>query len=92
MPLLAVENVSRHFGGIVALQDVSLSIDEGEIVGLIGPNGAGKTTAFNVITRLYAARVGRVVFDGEDLLRVAAPRSSGSGSRGRSRTSRSSRR
>jgi branched-chain amino acid transport system ATP-binding protein len=74
VPLLAVENVSRHFGGIVALQDVSLSIDEGEIVGLIGPNGAGKTTAFNVITRLYAPASGRVVFDGQDLLRVPASR------------------
>ena len=72
MPLLAVENVSRHFGGIVALQDVSLSIDEGEIVGLIGPNGAGKTTAFNVITRLYSPASGRVVFDGQDLRRVPA--------------------
>ena len=72
MPLLAVENVSRHFGGIVALQDVSLAIDEGEIVGLIGPNGAGKTTAFNVITRLYAPASGRVVFDGQDLLDVPA--------------------
>jgi branched-chain amino acid transport system ATP-binding protein len=72
VPLLAVENVSRHFGGIVALQDVSLSIDEGEIVGLIGPNGAGKTTAFNVITRLYSPASGSVVFDGQDLLRVPA--------------------
>ena len=72
MPLLSVEDVTRHFGGIVALQDVSFAIDEGEIVGLIGPNGAGKTTAFNVITRLYPPDAGRLVFDGDDLLRTPA--------------------
>jgi branched-chain amino acid transport system ATP-binding protein len=66
--LLAVENVTRRFGGIVALDDVSLALDEGAIGGLIGPNGAGKTTLFNVITRLYKADSGRVVFDGRDLL------------------------
>ncbi len=70
MPLLAVENVTRRFGGIVALDDVSLALDEGEIGGLIGPNGAGKTTLFNVVTRLYGADSGRVVFDGKDLLRT----------------------
>jgi branched-chain amino acid transport system ATP-binding protein len=67
---LAVENVTRRFGGIVALDDVSLALDEGEIGGLIGPNGAGKTTLFNVVTRLYGADSGRVVFDGKDLLRT----------------------
>jgi branched-chain amino acid transport system ATP-binding protein len=67
---LAVENVTRRFGGIVALDDVSLALDEGEIGGLIGPNGAGKTTLFNVVTRLYAADSGRVVFDGKDILRT----------------------
>ena len=72
MPLLSVENVSRRFGGIVALEDVSFAIDEGHIVGLIGPNGAGKTTAFNVITRLYTPERGSVSFDGTDLLRVPA--------------------
>jgi branched-chain amino acid transport system ATP-binding protein len=70
VPLLAVENVTRRFGGIVALDDVSLALDEGEIGGLIGPNGAGKTTLFNVVTRLYGADSGRVVFDGKDLLRT----------------------
>jgi branched-chain amino acid transport system ATP-binding protein len=70
LALLSVENVSRRFGGIVALDDVSFDADEGEIVGLIGPNGAGKTTAFNVITRLYRPDSGRVVFDGDDLLRT----------------------
>ena len=70
MPLLTVENVTRRFGGIVALDDVSLALDEGEVGGLIGPNGAGKTTLFNVITRLYRADSGRVIFDGRDLLKT----------------------
>jgi branched-chain amino acid transport system ATP-binding protein len=68
--LLAVENVTRRFGGIVALDDVSLELDDGTVGGLIGPNGAGKTTLFNVITRVYKADSGRVVFDGRDLLRT----------------------
>jgi len=72
--LLSVENVTRRFGGIVALDDVSFTVEEGEIAGLIGPNGAGKTTLFNVITRLYDADAGRVVFDGIDLLRIRAHR------------------
>ena len=70
MALLAVENITRRFGGIVALDDVSLALEEGTIGGLIGPNGAGKTTLFNVVTRLYKADSGRVVFDGRDLLRT----------------------
>src|SRR5512146_308679 len=70
MALLAVENVTRRFGGILALSDVSLALEQGTIAGLIGPNGAGKTTLFNLITRLYRANEGRVVFDGKDLASV----------------------
>ena len=70
MPLLQLRNVTRRFGGVVALDDVSLDVRQGEIAGLIGPNGAGKTTAFNVITRLYSPDSGDVVFDGESLLRT----------------------
>jgi branched-chain amino acid transport system ATP-binding protein len=70
MGLLSVRNVSLRFGGIVALDDVSLEVDEGRIVGLIGPNGAGKTTAFNVITRLYRPDRGDVELDGRTLLRT----------------------
>ena len=70
MALLSVENVTRRFGGIVALADVSLDAEAGEIVGLIGPNGAGKTTVFNVITRLYRPQAGDVVFAGSSLLRI----------------------
>jgi branched-chain amino acid transport system ATP-binding protein len=70
LPLLEVENVSKRFGGIVALDGVSFDAEPGEIVGLIGPNGAGKTTAFNVITRLYRPDEGDVLFDGKGLLRT----------------------
>jgi branched-chain amino acid transport system ATP-binding protein len=68
MSLLQLKNVTRRFGGVVALDDVSLEVEQGEIAGLIGPNGAGKTTAFNVITRLYRPESGEVTFDGESLL------------------------
>jgi branched-chain amino acid transport system ATP-binding protein len=68
LALLELENVTRRFGGVVALDDVSFSVEQGEIAGLIGPNGAGKTTAFNVITRLYKPDSGQVTFDGESLL------------------------
>jgi len=74
MALLEVKNVTRRFGGIVALDDVSFDVDAGEIVGLIGPNGAGKTTAFNVITRLYSLDSGDVVFGGRSLLRTPPSR------------------
>jgi branched-chain amino acid transport system ATP-binding protein len=69
-PLLELSNVTRRFGGVVALDDVSLTVQPGEIAGLIGPNGAGKTTAFNVITRLYRPESGEITFDGESLLRT----------------------
>ena len=72
--LLSVQDVTRRFGGVVALDGVSFEAPAGEIVGLIGPNGAGKTTAFNVITRLYRADSGDVVFDGRSLLRTRANR------------------
>jgi branched-chain amino acid transport system ATP-binding protein len=70
VPLLEVENVTKRFGGIVALDGVSFTADPGEIIGLIGPNGAGKTTAFNVITRLYTPDEGEVRFEGKSLLDV----------------------
>jgi branched-chain amino acid transport system ATP-binding protein len=68
LPLLEVDNVTKRFGGIVALDGVSFAAEPGEIVGLIGPNGAGKTTAFNVITRLDTPDEGDVRFDGGSLL------------------------
>ncbi len=72
--LLALDHARLRFGGIVALDDVSLEVAEGSIVGLIGPNGAGKTTAFNAITRLYRLDSGDVVFDGRSLRRVRPSR------------------
>ena len=68
MALLALDNVTRRFGGILALDGVSFDVAQGEIAGLIGPNGAGKTTAFNVITRLYRPDEGDIRFDGDSLL------------------------
>jgi branched-chain amino acid transport system ATP-binding protein len=71
MTLLSMRHVSLRFGGIVALDDVSFDVEEGQIAGLIGPNGAGKTTAFNVITRLYKPDTGALDFDGRSLLRAS---------------------
>ena len=64
-PLLQIDKVNKHFGGVAALTDVSLSIQPGEIYGLIGPNGAGKTTFFNVMTGLYTPDSGRFQLDGQ---------------------------
>lgn len=66
--LLRVQEVSVHFGGIVALDGVSFDIPFGQIIGLIGPNGAGKTTLFNCISRLYNVDAGDIIFDGKSIL------------------------
>ncbi|MCJ7784677.1 MAG: ATP-binding cassette domain-containing protein, partial [Desulfobacterales bacterium] len=66
--LLEVEGITKHFGGLSVLQDVTLNIDQGEIVGLIGPNGAGKTTLFNVITGIYPPNEGMIRFNGKNLV------------------------
>jgi branched-chain amino acid transport system ATP-binding protein len=68
--LLAVDGVSVHFGGIVALDGVSFDIAPGQIAGLIGPNGAGKTTLFNCLSQLYHWGSGQIVFDGQPLLAI----------------------
>jgi len=68
--LLQLERVERRFGGLKAVDDVSLSIEPGEIVGLIGPNGAGKTTLINTITGVHPATGGRIVFEGADITRM----------------------
>src|SRR5436309_306981 len=70
MALLEIRNVTRRFGGIVAVDDVSLDVEQGQIVGLIGPNGAGKTTLFNIISRLYKPDAGDLEFAGKTLLRT----------------------
>ncbi len=66
-PLLELRNVSRVFGGLRALGDVSLTVNEGEIVGLIGPNGAGKTTLFSVVSGFYRPSSGQIYFDGRPI-------------------------
>ena len=68
-PLLELQNVSKSFGGIRAVDDVSFTLSEGEIVGLIGPNGAGKSTLVNLITGVHRPTSGRVIFKGEDVTR-----------------------
>ena len=67
--VLNVENVTMQFGGVVAVDNLNLRIDQGEIVALIGPNGAGKTTAFNVVTGVYQPTNGRVSFLGDTIIR-----------------------
>lgn len=63
MPLLQVQDCTKKFGGLIAVNQFTLSLEPGELVGLIGPNGAGKTTAFNLLTGVYAPTSGSVVFD-----------------------------
>lgn len=69
-PLLIAKGLSKRFGGLQALKDVSFEICKGEIFGLIGPNGAGKTTLFNVMTALYIPESGSCLFNGVDLTRL----------------------
>jgi branched-chain amino acid transport system ATP-binding protein len=66
-PLLEVDNVTLRFGGVVALDQVTFTLYEGEILGLIGPNGAGKTTAFNAMTGVYTPTEGEIRFQGQQL-------------------------
>lgn len=66
-PILVVENVAMHFGGLVAISDMNFHVKEGELLSLIGPNGAGKTTAFNIITGFQRPTKGRVTFRGTAL-------------------------
>ena len=66
--VLSMHHITMQFGGVVAVNDLSLKVDEGEIVALIGPNGAGKTTAFNCVTGIYEPTNGKVVFNNETIL------------------------
>lgn len=68
MALLKVEGLTKHFGGLKAISDLSFNVEEGEILGLIGPNGAGKTTAFNLIAGFIRPNSGKVFLDGKDIV------------------------
>lgn len=67
MTVIEIQNISKHFGGLQVVNNLSFGVEQGEIVSLIGPNGAGKTTVLNLITGLYQADEGRIVFDGRSL-------------------------
>jgi branched-chain amino acid transport system ATP-binding protein len=70
MSYLRVEGVTLRFGGVQAIRDLSFAVTQGEIFAIIGPNGAGKTSVFNVITRIFNANTGRIIFDGQDITDV----------------------
>jgi len=65
--LLEIKNVSKHFGSLIAVNDVSMTVEPGELRAIIGPNGAGKTTFFNLITGFLMPTAGRIIFDGQDV-------------------------
>ena len=68
MPLLQIDHLTHYFGGLIAVSDFNLRLEEGELIGLIGPNGAGKTTIFNLVTGAYRASKGSIVFQGQELV------------------------
>ena len=72
MALLEVLNLTKTFGGLSANQDISFSVQEGELVGIIGPNGAGKTTLFNCISGFYPVSSGKVIFNGKNITALKA--------------------
>ena len=74
MSLLSVERVSRRFGSLVAVNDVSMSVEPGELRAVIGPNGAGKTTFFNMISGFLTPTSGRILFEGEDVTKLLPAR------------------
>ena len=67
MSILTLENLTKKFGGLTAVDHVSLSVEEGEILGLIGPNGSGKTTIFNLINQYYPVSEGKIYFQGTEI-------------------------
>ncbi len=71
MALLELDHVTQRFGGLVAVNDLSFSVEAGSIVAMIGPNGAGKSTAFNLVTGIYKPSSGRIIFDGRDVTGMA---------------------
>ena len=74
MTLLQVQNVSRSFGSLVALREVSLTVEPGELRAVIGPNGAGKTTFFNLVSGFFPPSAGRILLDGKEITKLSAHR------------------
>ena len=72
--MLTIRNLTKHFGGIRAVDGVDLSLGRGELVGLIGPNGSGKTTVFNLLTGIYRPDAGSMIFEGKHLSGIAPHR------------------
>ena len=72
MSLLKLENITKRFGGLVAVDKVSLEIEAGEVIGIVGPNGSGKTTLFNVISGVYSPDGGNITFEGKDITKLPA--------------------
>jgi branched-chain amino acid transport system ATP-binding protein len=72
--LLQVQNISRHFGSLIAVNDVSLTVEPGELRAVIGPNGAGKTTFFNLISGFFPPTSGKILLDGRDITNLPAHR------------------
>ena len=66
MSILEVTGLTKKFGGLTAVSDVTFDIEEGQVYGVVGPNGAGKTTMFNLISGIYPATAGTILFNGED--------------------------
>jgi len=72
--LLQVKNVSKHFGSLIAVNDISMTVEPGELRAIIGPNGAGKTTFFNLITGFFTPTSGSIIFDGQDVTHLLPAR------------------
>ena len=79
MALLELEGITKNFGGLAAVSDFSMDVNEGEIRGLIGPNGAGKTTCYNLITGVYPLTSGKVSYNGEDITGLTPHQIAGKG-------------
>ncbi len=73
-PLLELDRLALHFGGLRAISDISLSVNPGEVLAVIGPNGAGKTSMLNLVTRVFDATQGRILFKGQDIARLPRAR------------------
>ena len=78
-PILEITDTTLRFGGVVAVNDVTMHVNEGEVFALVGPNGAGKSTIFNLISRFYDPAAGSITFDGQNLLDLSADQVPGLG-------------